>query len=233
MEEDIKKNILKTGTTIVGIVCTDGIIMAADRQVTMGEIVNQKKTKKVYQINDYLVFAGCGVKGDIQRVPRILCAELRLKELKSKTRPTVKQSANLLFQLAYSGIRQPSVIPQQVGSLLAGFNPDGSVEIYEIEAAGSVSKVEDYSASQGSGMPYVLGLLERQYKKDITVKEGIELAKESIKSSTQRDTASGYGLDIIAITKDGIEKVVEQSITPNFQDDKPENSGSLKNKKKK
>ena len=67
-------------------------------------------------------------------------------------------------------------------------------------------------------MPYVLGLLERQYKKGLTVKEGVELAKEALKPSTQRDTGSGYGIDIFTITKAGIKKVVEQEIKPEYKD---------------
>ena len=69
-------------------------------------------------------------------------------------------------------------------------------------------------------MPYVLGLLERQYKKDLTIKEGVELAKEALKSSTQRDMGSGYGIDVFTITKEGIKKVVEQQILPEYIDEK-------------
>ena len=212
MEEDIKKNILKTGTSILGIVCKDGLVMAADRQVTAGNIVMSKKEKKVSKINDYLVIAGCGIAADIQRVPKILIAELRLKELRSKKRPTVKDASNLLMNMNYSGIRQPSMIPQQAGFLLGGFNEDGTFELYSIEPAGGSIKIEDYDANFGSGMPYILGLLERQYKADITVKEGAELAVEALKSSTQRDTGSGYGIDVFTITKDGINKVVEKEL---------------------
>jgi len=212
MEEDIKKNILKTGTSILGIVCKDGLVMAADRQVTAGNIVMSKKEKKVSKINDYLVIAGCGIAADIQRVPKILIAELRLKELRSKKRPTVKDASNLLMNMNYSGIRQPSMIPQQAGFLLGGFNEDGTFELYSIEPAGGSIKIEDYDANFGSGMPYILGLLERQYRADITVKEGAELAVEALKSSTQRDTGSGYGIDVFTITKDGINKVVEKEL---------------------
>jgi proteasome beta subunit len=67
-------------------------------------------------------------------------------------------------------------------------------------------------------MPYVLGLLERQYNENLSVKEGIELAKEALKSSTQRDIGSGYGIDIFAITKEGIKKVVEQEIVSEYKD---------------
>ena len=47
MDEEIKKNMLKTGTSIMGIVCKDGIVMAADRQVTAGNIVMSKKRGKL------------------------------------------------------------------------------------------------------------------------------------------------------------------------------------------
>ena len=101
---------------------------------------------------------------------------------------------------------------------MAGFDEDGKTELYTIGMDGTVDIVDDYDASVGSGMPYVLGLLERQYKKELSVKEGIELAKEALKASTQRDTASGYGLDVFAITKKEIKKVVSQTIEPNYKD---------------
>ncbi len=204
------ENIIKTGTTILGIVCKDGVIMAGDNRVSMGQsLIASKDFKKVFPITDYLVFAGCGSATEMQKVSKILPAELKLKDLKSKKRPSVHESASLLSNIQV----------QQSAFILAGFNEDGSTALYEI-TGGLLQKVEDYTASVGSGMPYVLGLLERQYKKGLTVKEGIELAKESLKSSTQRDMASGNGMDIFTITKDGIKKVVSQSIEPNYVDRK-------------
>jgi proteasome beta subunit len=221
MDQELKDSILKTGTTILGIVCRDGVVMAADRQVTAGgRIVMSKNTQKVIKINDYLVVSWTGGAADAQRLGKLISAELRLKELRSKSRPTIKQAASLTATISYSQIRQPSMIPNIVGTLIGGFNEDGSVELYTIEPAGGVYRVEEYDANFGSGMPYVLGLLERQYKKDMTVKEGAELAVEAIKSSTQRDVGSGYGIDVFVITKDGIKKVVEQEITAEYKESK-------------
>jgi len=217
MDEDLKKSILKTGTTVLGIVCKDGVVMAADRQVTAGNMIMSKNTKKVVQVNDYLVVSWTGGAADAQRLGKLIAAELKLKELKSRSRPTVKQSANLTGSITYQSIRQPSMIPNIVGSLVAGFNEDGSTELYTIEPAGGVYKVEDYDANFGSGMPYVLGLLERQYKPGLSVEDGVKLAIEAIKSSSQRDTGSGFGIDVFAITKDGIKKVVEQKIEPEYR----------------
>jgi proteasome beta subunit len=220
MDAELKDSILKTGTTILGIVCKDGVVMAADRQVTAGNTVMKKNTQKVNQLNDYLVISWCGNASDALRSSKLISAELKLKELRSKSRPTIKQAANLVGSIAYSSIRQPSMIPNIVGTLIAGINEDGSTELYTIEPAGSVVRVDDYDANYGSGMPYVLGLLERQYKKNISIDEGIKLAIESLKSSTQRDIGSGYGIDVFTITKDGIKKVVEQEIIPEFKDKK-------------
>jgi proteasome beta subunit len=218
MDEELKNSILKTGTTILGIVCKDGVVIAADRQTTAGNFVMDKNAHKAVQINDYLVIAGCGIASDIRRVEKLLPAELKLKELRSKSRPTIKQAASLLSAINYSGIRQFSTIPQQAGFLMGGINEDGIIELYSIEPAGTLIKVEEYDANFGSGMPYVVGFLERQYKKGIIVKEGVELAKEAIKSSTQRDVGSGYGIDVFTITKDGINKVVSQTIESEYKD---------------
>jgi proteasome beta subunit len=217
MNSDLKNSILKTGTTILGIVCKDGVVMASDRKSTAGTIVMSKDSEKIKRINDYLLFAGTGMVSSIQRSSKLLSAELKLKELRSKSRPTVKQSANLLAAITYSDIRQMSLVQNIVGSLIAGFNKDGTTELYSIAPDGSVVKIEDYDANFGSGMPYVLGLLERQYKKNIDIKEGVELAKEAIKASTQRDLGSGCGIDIFTITKEGIKKVVSQEIVSEYK----------------
>ncbi|MBU0894908.1 MAG: proteasome subunit beta [Nanoarchaeota archaeon] len=219
MDQELKNSILKTGTTILGIVCKDGVVMASDKQVTMGRnIVGKKDFQKTFLINDYLAISVCGGAADAQKLVKVIAAELRLKELRSKSRPTVKQGASLTASVTFSNVRQMSMIPSIVGTLVAGYNEDGSTELYSIGADGTIDIIKDYDANMGSGMPFVLGLLERQYKKDMSLKEGIELAKESLKSSTQRDVGSGYGIDIFTITKDGIKKVVDQTITSEFKD---------------
>lgn len=217
MDAELKNSILKTGTTILGIVCKDGVVMAGDRQTTAGNLVFNKRAEKVIRINDYLLVSWTGGVADSQRLRKLIAAELKLKELRAKSRPSVKQAANLTATITYSQVRQPSMIPSIVGSLIGGFNEDGTFELYTVEPAGGIIKIEDYDANFGSGMPYVLGLLERQYKKGLSVKEGVELAKEAIKSSTQRDIGSGYGIDVFTITKDGIKKVVEQEITAEYK----------------
>lgn len=219
MDDDLKNNILKSGTTIIGIVCKDGIVMASDRRSTAGNMVVGKNVQKTVKINDYLVISGTGMVSDIELQKKVIAAELRLKELKSKKRPTIREAANLIGMMTYRNIRQPSMMPAIVGTLVGGFNEDGTVELYTIEPAGTAMKVEDFDANFSSGMPYVLGLLERQYKSDLSLKEAVDLAVESLKSSTQRDTGSGNGIDVFTITKE-IKHEVAQEIAPDYRDSK-------------
>lgn len=218
MDENLSKNILKSGTSIVGLVCKDGVVLAGDRRTTAGgQLVMAKNSEKVVKINDYIVVAGTGVASDIDLSQRVFSAELRLKELKSRIRPSVKEAATFVGMMTYKNIRSPSMIANIVGLLVAGFNEDGTTELYTVEPAGGVYPVKDYDANFGSGMPYILGLLERTYKKDLSVKEGIELAKECIKAAIERDPASGNGIDVFSITKDGIKQVVSEELVPHYK----------------
>lgn len=216
MNQDINAVIAKTGTTVLTIIAKDGVVMGADRRVTAGNIVMSKGEKKCRQINDYLVLAWCGGAADAFLSAKVIAAELRLKELQTKSRPTVKEAANMIGMMYYRAIRSPSMVPHIVGVLVGGYNEDGTTDAYSIEPAGGVYKVEEYDANFGSGMPFVLGLLERQWRPDLTIKEATELALESIKSSTQRDSASGNGIDIFSITKEGIKQVISHKISPNY-----------------
>lgn len=213
MDENLKKNILSAGTSLVGIVCKDGVVMAGDRKTTAGgQIVMSKDTQKVCPINDYLVISGTGTSSDIELAKKIIRAQLKLKELRDKKRATVKEAANLIAALNYKNIRQPAMIPFMAGLMIGGQNKDGTAELYSVEPAGSTMKVNEFDANFSSGMPYILGFLERMFKKDMTIEEGVHLAIEAIKSSSERDTASGHGIDVFTITSDGIKHVAKQKV---------------------
>lgn len=213
MDQDLKKNILSTGTSLVGIVCKDGVVMASDRRVSAGEgsVVVGKNFQKTSQINDYLVISIAGTVSDAQINSKVIAAQLKLKELKERQRPTVKEAASYIAMMKFQNIRKPSMIPSIVGNLVGGLNEDGTSELYNIGADGSINRIEEYDAS-GSGILFMIGLLERQYKENLSIKEGVELAIEAIKSSSARDTASGNGVDVFTITKEGIKQVAKQKV---------------------
>lgn len=198
---------IKTGTTILGIVCKDGVVMAGDNRASLGStLVGGKNLQKVFLVNDYLLVAIAGHATEATKAAKILGAELKLRQLRSKKRPTIKEAASLMSNIQV----------QASGFLVAGLDENDKISLYEI-IGGLSTEVEDYSASIGSGLMYVYGYLERMWKKDVTVTEGIELAKEALKASMERDFATGNGMNIFTITKEGIKEVVRDKTELTFK----------------
>lgn len=203
--------LLKTGTTTVGIICKDGVVLAADRRASAGYMVADKKSRKVIPINEDTAITTAGLVSDIQLLTKIIKAQLKLIEMRRGKKSTVKQSANLLASLVYNNIRRMSMIPGIVGFILGGRDLSG-FHLYNLGVDGSVTEVDDYAAD-GSGSPYALGVLESNYKKDMPLSEGIKLAVIAVTTAIQRDIATGNGIDVATITKDGVKFVLEKEIT--------------------
>jgi len=199
---------LKTGTTTVGLVCKDGIVLAADRRATAGYFLADKKVEKVLKITDDIAVTIAGTVSDIQLLVKLIKAELKLKELKTGKVNTVKEATNLLSGIVYNNIRKFSLIPGISHFIVGGRDAKG-FHIYDLSPDGAISEIDDF-VSSGSGSPMVYGLLEAQYKEGMAVKDGIALAVKGINSALQRDVASGNGVIVYTITDKGVKKVVEK-----------------------
>ena len=210
MEENIKK-----GTTTLGIVCKDCVILAADRRATAGGMIVNKKTEKVQVINENFAVTLAGTVSDAQLLVKLIKAELKLKEIRTGRKPTTKEAANLLGGMVYENIRRMSMIPGIAHFLLGGTDNTGNY-LYDLFPDGSVTDIDDY-VSSGSGSVFAYGVLETGYSKDMTGDEAIKLAIKAINAALQRDTASGNGIDIVKITKDGVKKVFEQEVNARIE----------------
>jgi len=199
---------LKTGTTTLGLVCKDGLILAADKRATAGYMIAAKKVDKVILINEDIAVTIAGTVSDIQLIAKLIRAEIKLKGIRTGKKVTVKEAANLLSGLIYSNIRKFSLIPGITHFIIGGRDNLG-VHMYDLSPDGSITEVDDF-VSSGSGSTFVYGILENEYKENLTVKEGIDLAKRSVFAATKRDIASGNGIDVITITDKGIEHVFHQ-----------------------
>jgi proteasome beta subunit len=222
MDKDIKKHVIKTGTTTVGIVSKEGIVIAADKRSTYGgdggvSYIAEKDRKKIVEVTPDVIVTTAGTASDTRRVIKLIRSELRLKELKSKSKPSVAMAANLFSTLVYQNIRQPSMIPSITQFLLAGRDNSG-VSLFNISPDGLLKEVEDYSAS-GSGMVNVFPILDTYYKKNISLSEAVTLAKKCVSAAIGRDPASGEGIDIYVVTKDEVKQVASQKLSNEFKDE--------------
>ncbi len=200
----------KHGTTTIGLMCKDGIVLASEKRATAGTFVADKKSEKIYKITDSLLITTAGTVSDAQLLTKLIRAELKLKEVRTDRSATAKEAANLLASLIYSNIRKYSLIPGITQFLLAGIDKEG-YHLYDLFVDGSIMECDDY-VSSGSGSIVVYGVLEAMYRKDMTVKEGVDLCIKCLNVAMQRDIASGNVILVYTITKDGSKKVVDKDL---------------------
>ncbi len=201
-------NIMKTGTTTAGIVCKDGVVLAADQKATMGNIVASKEAMKVFKITEKIGMTIAGSVGDAQAMVRILRAEMNLYELE-QGEVTIKAAATLLGNILRASYK--SFTPELVQLLLGGVDRRGP-SLYSLDAAGGISEEKEFTFS-GSGSVIAVGVLEDQYKKDISVEEGVDLLLRAIKAARERDVFSGgKSITILKITNDKSEFVPQEYI---------------------
>ena len=199
------KNLTKTGTTTLGMVCKDGVVIATETRATMGTLIAHKETKKLYKIDEHLALATAGLVGDLQVLARYLNAEANLYRLKTDIKMPVESAATLMSNI----MNQRKFYPYYVQLILGGYDQTGG-HVYSLDAAGGA--IPDKYTSGGSGSPYVYGVLEDQYRDDITTNEGIDIAIRAIKAAKSRDSASGGMTNIAVINKDGFKAIPQEEI---------------------
>ncbi|HKZ45177.1 MAG TPA: archaeal proteasome endopeptidase complex subunit beta [archaeon] len=209
MVEFDEKQIRKTGTTTLGMICKDGVILAAEKKSTMGYLIASKESSKILPIEDHIAITIAGASGDAQALVRIMKAESKLFSMQNQRKITVKAASALLANILQSG--RWTYMPYMVQLIIAGYDDSGP-GIYTLDAIGS-SEEERRFFSTGSGSPMALGVLEDRYKEGMSMEEGAKLAVSAIKSAIERDIASGgKSIDILVITKDGCKFLPKEKI---------------------
>lgn len=206
---DEQREGIKSGTTTVGLVCKDGIVLAAEKKSTMGYMIASKEEVKIVKIAPHIAITEAGLVGDLQSLTRILRAETELYELRTKKRMPVKSASILLSNILYSG--RWSFFPYLVQMIVAGFDDDGP-QLFILHPDGS-SLEEKKFFSTGSGSPFAFGVLETVYKPDISIEDGKKLAVRAVKAAVERDIGSGgKGIDVAVIDRQGFKMLEKEEV---------------------
>ncbi len=193
------------GTTTVGIVCKDGIILGTDTRATMGNYVASKNAKKVYNITDKLAMTIAGGVAVAQRVVEILRINAELYELNQGRQMPVHTAARLVSNVLFQNREVGAPLPIQ--ALIGGYDESGP-HIFNLDPLGSL--IEEKMVSTGSGSPYAYGVLEAQYKEDKSIKENLPVIVRAIYSAMQRDVASGNNFDVAVIDENGFRELIQE-----------------------
>ena len=205
MYQEQKSNMPKyvlTGTTTMGLVCRDGIVLGTDTRATLGTFVAHKKAKKVYSIDDHVAMTIAGGVADAQNVVETLRANSKLYKYEKGLPIPISAVARLAANILFSSRYYPFILQSVIGGL-----DDTGAHIFALDPLGSVT--EEKFVSTGSGSPVAYGVLEPGYKEGMSVNEAIPLVVRAVSSAMKRDSASGDSFDVAVISKDGYRELSE------------------------
>ena len=185
------------GATTLGVVCSDGVILASERRVSYGYLVVSRVGRKVFKITDRIGAACAGLVSDMQILVREVEAYANLFKLNAKRPIPVKSAAKLMSNLLFSR----RLVPLITQTLVGGIDEEGA-SLYALDILGSL--IPDKYAAVGSGAQIALGVLEEGYKENMPVEEAKGLVTRAVKSAVSRDIMSGDGVDFLIITSEGI-----------------------------
>lgn len=181
------------GATAIGISYSDGIILAAEKRVSYGNFVVNKKAKKTFPLTEHVGAACAGMIADMQVLVRQVAALAKIRKLETKRVVATNSIAKLMSVIMFERRFFPLLTQVVVGGI------QDRPQIYTLDPLGSVLP-DDYAAV-GSGAEMALGVMDAEYTQGMPEEKARNLVVKAIKSSIQRDSSSGDGIDLLTITK--------------------------------
>ncbi len=193
-----------SGTTTVGIECSDGIVFATDTRVMAGSyFIAHKHGKKIYQIDKHLAMTIAGGVADAQNVVDTLKYFSGLYRLERRLPIPVKSAARLTANVLFSSRLFP-----YIADVLVGGVDDIGASIFNIDLFGTL--IQEKCVSTGSGSPVAYGILESEFKEGLPVSKGMLLATKAVRAAMSRNAGTGDSFDVSSITKDGYSELTEE-----------------------
>ncbi|MFQ5970039.1 MAG: proteasome subunit beta [Nitrososphaerales archaeon] len=183
------------GATAVGITFNNGVVLAAEKRISFGTYVVSKSGKKTFRITDHVGAACAGMVADMQILIRQIEALAKIRALESRRQMPPNSIAKLVSVMLF----ERRYFPFLTQVIIGGVN--GKPIIYTLDPLGSL--LPDDFAAAGTGAEIAIGVIETAFKSGMTEKDAKELAVKSIRSAVSRDAASGDGVDILVITRNG------------------------------
>ena len=190
------------GATAVGITFDGGVVLASEKRIAFGNFLVSKSTKKTFSITPKVGATCAGLVADMQILSLQISALAKIRKMEIKRDVPPNTVAKMMSNMMYERRYFPLLTQVIVGGVV-----DKPI-MYTLDPLGSV--LPDEYAAVGTGAEMALGVLDPQYKANMTKDDAIDLAKRAVKSAILRDSASGDGLDVLVITKDGTEEFTEE-----------------------
>ncbi|MEM3186664.1 MAG: archaeal proteasome endopeptidase complex subunit beta [Conexivisphaerales archaeon] len=197
------KNVAQTGTTTLGIICQDAVVLATDSRVTMGNYIAHHKGKKLHLIDEHMGITIAGVVADAQNIIDVLRYYAKIYRVEHQKPMPISSAARLAANVFFNQRYYPYIVQ----SLIGGYDENGP-GLYNVDLFGTLTN--ERFASTGSGSPVVYGILESGYRESMSLNEALRLAAKGVTYAMKRDSASGDSIDIAVIDSKGFRELNQQ-----------------------
>ena len=184
------------GTTTLAFEFQGGVLIAVDARATMGPFISSNNVRKVIEVNDFILGTMAGGAADCQFWEKYVAMQCRLYELRNNEKPTVAIASMILQGI----MKQYQGYGLSMGTMFTGSDKTGA-SLYYID--NDATRLRGSLFAVGSGGTFAYGVLDTQYKWDMSVDEAVALGIRAIASATFKDSASGGVVRIYHVTNNG------------------------------
>ena len=202
LSNNVEEKILH-GTTTVGIKAKDGVVLCADMRASAGYFIANNNTMKIQKIDEHAGMTMAGGVADAQNITDILRYHANIHRIQKQEPIPIKSLTRLTSLIFHQNRGYPFIADILVG----GYDNTGPA-LFNIDMFGSVE--EKTYVTTGSGSPVAYGLLEEEYRDDLTVEEAKAIALRAVKAAITRNIGTGDGINVSIIDKDGFRLLTKE-----------------------
>ena len=202
MSNNVEEKILH-GTTTVGLKAKDGVVLCADMRASAGYFIANNNTMKIQKIDDHAGMTMAGGVADAQNITDILRYHANIHRIEKQEPIPIKSLTRLTSLIFHQNRGYPFIADILVG----GYDNDGPA-LFNIDMFGSVE--EKNYVTTGSGSPVAYGLLEEEFREELTVEEAKVIALRAVKAAITRNIGTGDGINVSIIDKNGFQLLTKE-----------------------
>lgn len=173
LQVEYAEKTVRLGSASVGVLCTDGVIIVADKRISDPLLVPESMMK-IYEIDDNIIASTAGILSDsrvLMEKAQVIAQQHRVTYDETvDVESVIREIANLKQAYTqYGGVR-----PFGLKVIMAGVNREGSSKLFATDVTGNYFGAK--ATAIGENDDKILEFLRKEYKDNITTDKGIKLA---------------------------------------------------------
>ncbi|OAQ54210.1 proteasome endopeptidase complex,subunit alpha [Natrinema mahii] len=186
---------VKRGTASVGVRTPDGVVLAANRQIS-SPLMERSSVEKIHKADDHVGVASAGHVADARQLIDLARRRAQGEQLRYGQEIGVETLTRSITDHIQEYTQTGGARPFGVALLVGGVE-DGQPRLFETDPSGT--DYEWQAAAVGGDRDVIQGYLEEEYREDIDIDAGIELAISAL-NEPEEESVAAEAVDVATIT---------------------------------